>query len=126
MVHSQPLRILVVDDYPDSAEATVQFLTLHGYEARFAHTCAETVSMVNGDASFVPDIVLLDIRLPDGDGFTLGAELRRRLSVRPVLIALTGLPGQEDKCRSAGFNHYILKPAEPAALIALLAQYKKD
>jgi two-component system CheB/CheR fusion protein len=126
MAQSRPLGILVVDDYPDSAEATVQFLALHGYDARFAHSCAEAVAMVNGDAAFVPDIVLLDIRLPDGDGFSLGGELCRRLPVRPVLIGLTGLPGQEDNCRAAGFNHHLLKPADPTALIELISQYKKE
>jgi CheY-like chemotaxis protein len=123
MAQTRPLGILVVDDYPDSAEATAQFLTLHGHDARFAHSCAEAVAMVSGDAAFVPEVVLMDIRLPDGDGFALGGELRRRLPVRPVLIALTGLPNQEANCRAAGFDHYILKPADPTALMAILAQH---
>jgi CheY-like chemotaxis protein len=64
----------------------------------------------------------MDVRLPDGDGLSLAAELCRLLSTRPVLIALTGLPGMEEQCRAAGFDTYLLKPADPAALAALVAQ----
>jgi CheY-like chemotaxis protein len=124
MAQSRPLGILVVDDYPDSAEATAQFLVLYGHDARTAHTCAEALAIVNG-AAFMPDIVLLDIRLPDGNGFALGEELCRLLPVRPVLIAITGLANQDANCHAAGFDHYILKPADPNALAALISQYRK-
>jgi DNA-binding response OmpR family regulator len=125
MALSRPLGILVVDDYPDSAEATAQFLALHGHDARAAHSCAEARAMVSGDAAFVPEVVIVDIRLPDGDGVTLGGELCRLLPARPVLIAITGLPNQEANCRAAGFDHYILKPADPTALAEFVSQRAK-
>lgn len=124
MAQSRPLRVLIVDDYPDGAEATAQLLGLLGHETRSAQSCAEALAAVD-HAAFVPDVVLVDIRLPDGNGFTLGGELRRLLPAPPVLIAISGLHGQEDNCRAAGFNHYLLKPADPAALAALLARYVK-
>jgi CheY-like chemotaxis protein len=124
MPHSRPLRVLVVDDHPDSAEATAQLLELHGHETRAAHTCAEARTVVIGDAPFVPDLVLMDLYLPDGDGFGLATELCQALPARPALIALTGRPGLEPRCRVAGFDVYLLKPTDPAALVALVASYK--
>jgi CheY-like chemotaxis protein len=122
MSDSRPLRLLIVDDHPDTAEATAQLLALHGHETRAARTCAEARAAVGGPAPFVPDVVLLDLLLPDGDGIVLATELCHRLPVRPVLIALTGRPGLEEQCRCAGFDHYLLKPADPEALAELIAR----
>jgi CheY-like chemotaxis protein len=122
MAQPRPLNVLVVDDYPDSAEALAQLLTLMGRNARSACSCAEARAAVSGSAAFVPDVVILDVRLPDGDGFALAAELCGLLPARPTLVALTGLPNQESNCRAAGFDHYMLKPADPAALAAVLAR----
>lgn len=122
MARPRPLNVLVVDDYPDSAEALAQLLNLMGYDARAARSCAEARAAVTGSAAFVPDAVVLDVRLSDGDGFALAAELCGLLPARPVFVALTGLPNQEANCRAAGIDYYMLKPADPAALTATLAQ----
>jgi len=61
----QPLRVLIVDDYPDSAEAIAQLLSLHGYDARDAQSSAAAIQAVT--TGFAPDVVILDLRLPDGD-----------------------------------------------------------
>lgn len=119
------LRVLVVDDHPDSAEATAQLLALHGHDAHPVQSCAEARAAVSGDAPFVPDVVLLDVRLPDGDGFQLAVELCALLPVRPALIAVTGMSNLAAQCQAAGFDHYLLKPADPAALAALVASYAK-
>jgi CheY-like chemotaxis protein len=117
------LRLLVVDDHPDSAETTAQLLALHGHDTRAACTCADARALLTGPAPFAPELVLMDVRLPDGDGVALGVELSTLLPARPVLIALTGLPGQAERCRAAGFDECLLKPTEPAALVALIARY---
>ena len=116
------LRVLVVDDHPDTAEATAQLLALHGHDARAAHSCAEARAVLGGDDPFIPDVVVVDVRLPDGDGFALADELRRALAVRPGLIAHTGLPGLDERCRAAGFDHYLLKPADPAVLVDVVVK----
>jgi CheY-like chemotaxis protein len=123
MPHPRQLRVLVVDDHPDGAESLTQFLALHGHDARAAHTCAEARAAVERETGFEPDAVLMDVRLPDSDGFALAAQLCRRLAARPVLIALTGLQDQEQRCRDAGFDHYLLKPADPARFATLLAGF---
>lgn len=116
-----PLRVLVVDDHPDSAETTAQLLALHGHDARPARSCAEALRAVA--EGFAPGVVLLDLRLPDGDGYALAADLRRLLPAHPVLVAVTGLQGQEERIRAAGFDRYLLKPADPVELVVLLAGY---
>src|SRR5215211_4760837 len=87
MPNPRQLRVLVVDDHPDSAEAAAQLLALHGHDARAVHSCAETLAAVGGADPFVPEVVVLDVRLPDGDGFALAEELCRVLPVRPGLLA---------------------------------------
>ena len=116
-------RVLVVDDHPDTAEATAQLLALHGHDARAARSCAEARAAVGGADPFVPDVVILDVRLQDGDGFALAEELCRVLPVRPGLIAHSGLPGLGARCRAAGFDHYVLKPGTPSELAELVAKY---
>ena len=125
MPDSRPLRVLVVDDHPDSADALAQMLAYHGYDARPATTCAEARTIVTDGPGFAPDVVIIDVRLPDGDGFALAGELCRILRAKPVLIAHTGYPGLEGRCRAAGLDHYLLKPTDPAALAALLATCPK-
>jgi CheY-like chemotaxis protein len=116
----RPLRVLVVDDHPDSAEATAQLLALHGHDTRPAHSCAEALQLA---PPFAPDLVVLDVCLPDGDGFALAADLCRVLPARPALVVVTGLPGQADRCRNEGFDHHFLKPAVPCELVAVVDGY---
>jgi CheY-like chemotaxis protein len=113
--------VLVVDDHPDTAEATAQLLSLLGHDPRAAHCCAEARGVAA--AGFVPDVVLLDVRLPDGDGYHLARELCGLIAARPVLVAVTGLQGQDERCRAEGFDHCYLKPLDPVVLTALLKGY---
>lgn len=119
------LRVLVVDDHPDSADATAQLLALFGHDARAVHSCAEARAAVAGTDPFAPDVVILDLRLPDGTGFALATELAAALAVRPSFVAYTGLPGLEAKCQAAGFDHYLLKPADPVELAEIVAKCAK-
>lgn len=115
------LSVLVVDDYPDSADATAQLIEVFGYTARAAGSCRAALEAVA--AGFAPDVALLDLMLPDGDGYGLAGDLCRALARRPVLVAVSGLTGQEQRCRAAGFDHVLAKPAAPDELRALLDRY---
>ena len=72
-----------------------------------------------------PDVVLLDIGMPGMDGYEVARRLRADAGLRDVLlVALTGWGQEEDRrrTREAGFDHHLVKPADPAELRALLAR----
>jgi CheY-like chemotaxis protein len=115
-----PLRVLVVDDHHDCGDSSADLLRLLGHEVRLARSCAEAETAVG---SFAPDVAILDIGLPDGDGYGLATKLVGVLARRPLLVALTGFGNLDDRSRAAGFDHHLLKPADPPALAALLADY---
>ncbi|HEX7069759.1 MAG TPA: ATP-binding protein [Rhodothermales bacterium] len=113
-------RIMVVDDNPDIAESMVMLLDMWGFEVRSAHDGPTAIDLA---ARYRPTIVLLDIGLPNLNGY----EVARLLQQQPggsamTLIALTGYGQKEDIRRSqeSGFRHHIVKPADPDELLALL------
>ena len=114
-------RILVVDDNVDAARSLARLLTrVYGQEVRVAHDGPEALAVAG---EFRPEVVLLDIGLPGMDG----NEVARRLRGRPefektLIVALTGWGQEEDVARSreAGFDHHLVKPANPDAIRELL------
>ena len=114
-------RILVADDNADAAASLGQMLGLLGYEVRTAN---DGVAAVAAAADFRPAAILLDIGMPRLNGY----EACRRIRAQPgggaaVIAALTGWGQDEDRRRSqeAGFDHRMVKPADPDALMKLLA-----
>ncbi|KQV51452.1 ATP-binding protein [Massilia sp. Root335] len=106
------VRVLVVDDNEDAAEMLAMTLELHGCEVRTAPTATRALEMLPG---FAPAVALLDIGLPDMNGY----ELARRLRQLPggasmTLIATTGWGQQKDRERAfeAGFDHHLTKPID--------------
>ena len=95
-----------------------------GYRVSEAGTLADA-GRAAGAA--MPDAILLDLTLPDGDGLDLIAGLRPRTQDRPVIIALTGRdePEVTRRCRASGCHEVLLKPVPPRELVrsvgALLA-----
>jgi len=124
--HSLPLtsgrkRILVVDDNVDSAESLTVLLGLTGNETRTAYDGLEALEEA---ASFRPDVILLDIGLPELNGYDVARKIREQSwGEKMTLVALTGWGQDEDRRRSkeAGFNHHLTKPVDLAALKKLLA-----
>ena len=114
-------RILVVDDNRDGADTLSEMLTIMGNDTRTAYDGQEGVDVAG---EFRPDVVLLDIGLPKLNGY----EACRHIREQPwgkgvVLIAVTGWGQDEDRRRSqeAGFDHHMVKPADPQALMKMLA-----
>jgi PAS domain S-box-containing protein len=106
------LRVLVVDDNEDAAETLAMTLELHGCDVKTAATAARALDMLPG---FAPAVALLDIGLPDMNGY----ELARRVRELPAgtgitLIATTGWGQQKDRERAfaAGFDHHLTKPID--------------
>jgi DNA-binding response OmpR family regulator len=112
-------RVLVVDDFPEAAEAACLLLTLLGYDCRFA-ICGEDA--LREAAAFDPDIAILDIGLPDLSGLEVARLLRQRTTHALFLAALTGWGRPEDRIKAlaAGFDHHVLKPADQATLVHIL------
>jgi len=114
-------RILVVDDNRDAAESLGMLLELLGVETRIACDGFEALDIF---ASYDPAVVLLDIGMPEMDGFEVARRIRKDFpDRRPVLVALTGWGQEEDRRRTkeAGFDHHLIKPADLATLQKLLA-----
>jgi len=114
-------RILVVDDNRDGADSLAAMLKLMGNDTRTAYDGQEGVDAAG---EFRPDVIVLDIGLPKLNGY----EACRRIREQPggkgvVLIAITGWGQDEDRRRSrvAGFDHHMVKPVDPQALMNLLA-----
>jgi signal transduction histidine kinase len=115
------MKILVVDDNRDSAETLAELLALMGHEVRTVH---DGESAVAEAGEFRPEAIVLDIGLPDIDGY----QVCRRIREQPwgkstVVIALTGWGDQDAKSRSqaAGFDSHLVKPVDEEALLASLA-----
>jgi signal transduction histidine kinase len=116
-------KVLVVDDNRDAAETVATYLGLLGYEVRAvfdgpqALACAET---------YAPDAVVLDIGLPQMDGYEVARRLRALPATRSSLfIALTGYGQQSDveRTRAAGIEEHLVKPADPGELAGLIARW---
>lgn len=118
--HSQTLRIILIDDNADSAVGLAQCLQSLGHDLRVSHNGEQGIAAVKSDK---PDIVLLDIGLPDIDGYEVAKRLRQDESLADLrIIAMTGYSGEADKNRAslAGFDDYLVKPVDFTKLLALL------
>ena len=119
--NAAPARLLIVDDNVDAAESLSALLQAGGNFVRVASDPHHALQMALSDP---PDIYVLDIGLPDMDGY----ELSRRLHAQPstssaVFIALTGYGQAQDLAMSkeAGFDHHFVKPLNMASLNVILA-----
>jgi PAS domain S-box-containing protein len=114
-------RVLVVDDNKDAAESLAMLLQLDGYTLYIAESGNQALKDF---ADFRPEVVLLDIGLPDLSGYEVARRIRESAQGdRVLLIALTGWGQAEDKRRAieAGFDEHLTKPIDPDILRALLA-----
>jgi CheY-like chemotaxis protein len=113
-------RILVVDDNRDAADTLSILLSMSGFEVSVAYSGESALSML---AHAVHDAVLLDIGLPDIDGYEVCRRVRADTSAaQPVMLALTGWGQEKDRedAAAAGFDAHLSKPADPDRLMAVL------
>ena len=114
-------RILIVDDNVDSADSLAMVLKYDGHETERVYSSRDVLSKA---LAFKPDVVLLDIGLPDIDGYEIARRLRAAPELASVrLVALTGYGQPEDKLRTrdAGFDDHLVKPVEFPALERAIA-----
>ena len=114
------VRVLVVDDNEDAAQMLAMALECAGCEVRVAHCAAEALDLL---PVFAPAAALLDIGLPDMNGYELARRMRQQpAGAQAMLIATTGWGQQKDRERAfeAGFDHHITKPIDFDLLHPLL------
>jgi signal transduction histidine kinase len=115
-------RVLVVDDNEDAAESMAELLAMKGHEARAVTRSQEALDLAR---EFAPEVILLDIGLPEIDGFELAQMLRQIPGTRTsLLVAVTGYGQPEDRTATdaAGFDHHLVKPVSLRQIEELLAQ----
>jgi PAS domain S-box-containing protein len=118
-------RVLIVDDNRDSADTATAILRLLGNEVECAYSGSAALDIA---AHFRPAVVLLDLAMPDIDGFETLRRLRRIPGMEKVFaIAMTGYGTQDDKKRTveAGFGAHLTKPVELDALVNLLNEARE-
>jgi len=113
-------RILVADDFPQSADTLARLLEKDGNEVQIAE---DGVAAVKAAAEFLPDIVLMDIAMPGLDGYQAAKRIRQQpWGKQMILIALTGWGQPQDRRRTqeAGFDAHLTKPVNYDAIMTLL------
>jgi CheY-like chemotaxis protein len=119
-VSKEPLRIIVADDNVDNADTMAAYLRLCGCEVV---TVYHAVDFVSKAVEFKPHLVFLDIVMPGFDGYQVVRQLRATPSFSDIkIVALTGLarPEERRKGADAGFDSYLIKPAEAAEIDRLI------
>jgi PAS domain S-box-containing protein len=119
---AQKRRVLIIDDSEDAALSLAMLLDIDGHEVRTALDGATGIELL---LQSPPDVVLLDIGLPDINGYELARQIRQRPEGRNVLlIALTGWGQEKDKLEAAaaGFDLHLTKPVDYPKLLAILNQ----
>ncbi len=119
---SRKLRIVVVDDERDTVLTLMALLRDEGHVVEGVYRAQDVMPLVR---DFDPDVVLLDVALPDSSGYAIAEHIRRRCgSKRPMLIALTGVymrPPHSQLSRIVGCDHFLTKPFEIGHLLGLIA-----
>jgi DNA-binding response OmpR family regulator len=115
------LRILVCDDERDTAEMLALVLRADGHEVHVTLRGDDGLELCR---LFRPDVVISDLNVPGESGYAIARELRQRHgTLAPLLIAISGQwtkPSDQLVGRAVGFDHYLLKPADPQEVTRLI------
>ena len=112
-------RVLVIDDNVDQVRSMALLVKMMGHEVDYAINAIAGLEMAN---RVKPEVLVLDINLPDASGFDVARQLRRNPELRKLrIIGITGANIDPESARIAGFDDLLLKPVDPAALERLLA-----
>jgi CheY-like chemotaxis protein len=114
------LAILIVDDYPDTAESFAHWLRTVGHDARAATSGEDAVRLV---ADWDPDVAVVDLAMPGMSGVELAGRLAAPPRRRPLLVGISGSVWQTDGAGADAFDWLFLKPIDPERLAAMLADY---
>jgi|SRR5687768_11178239 len=117
-----PKRILIVDDERDLVLTLAMLLRDEGHQVRGLHLAQDVMPAVK---EFDPDVVVIDVALPDGSGYAIGEQIRARYGPgRPLAIAVTGVymrPPHGQLARIVGCDHFVTKPFDTNHRLNLIA-----
>lgn len=122
---SNALNLMVVDDNPDITRTLSLLLQTIGHTVSVENTGQRAIERARQQA---PQVLFLDIGLPDMDGYELARRLRSLpQTARSMLVAVTGYgqPRDRELAREAGFDHHLVKPVKLASILSLLAGFQK-
>jgi PAS domain S-box-containing protein len=120
VIQTTPRRVLIVDDNADAADMLALLLQLDGYQVQAVYSSRDALARAQ---SFRPDVMLLDIGLPEINGYEVAQQLRAIPQLRNLrLVAVTGYGRSEDRARAraAGFDDHLVKPVEAIELKRVL------
>ncbi len=115
-----PLRVLVVDDWPDTTESMADLFRLWGHDVRTARDGREALGVAT---DYRPEVVLVDVCLPDMDGYEVARHLRDDLGQdQAFVVSMSGYgPGTElRRSQESGCDLHLLKPIDPDCFERLL------
>jgi CheY-like chemotaxis protein len=115
--------ILIVDDNPSNLKLFTFLLSLPGYQVTTAASAEQALGVLGG---LLPDLIIMDLQLPDVDGLTLTRQLKadpRTHAVPIVAVTASAMKGDEEKAWAAGVDGYMSKPVEKRAFRAMVASY---
>ncbi|MEY2933116.1 MAG: hypothetical protein RL033_3865 [Pseudomonadota bacterium] len=118
--------ILVVDDNPGNLKLFTLLLALPGYEVTTASSAEEALAALE---RVQPELILMDLQLPDIDGLTLTRQLKQDPRLRQTLIVAvtaSAMKGDEEKAIAAGVDGYMTKPLDKRAFRAMVKGYLKE
>jgi CheY-like chemotaxis protein len=120
------LPILVVEDLHDTADSLAMLLELWGYQPTVVY---EGKKAIEAASTLCPDIILLDIDLPDVNGYNVARQLRQVPELaNTLLLAITGYRQESDVqcCKEAGIDLHFLKPVDPEEIKEALISWKQS
>jgi two-component system, cell cycle response regulator DivK len=118
-----PKKILVVEDDPDNRRIVAKTLSVEGYDVIEATDGVQALTLARAEH---PDLVLMDLALPNLDGWEATRRLKSDPETRRIpVVALTAVAmrGDEEQARAAGCDDYLSKPARPVAIREIVKKY---
>ncbi|WP_165244909.1 response regulator [Paludisphaera soli] len=116
-------RVLIVDDNRDTADTTAMLLRMHGYDVAVAYDGRSALLKAKG---YDPDVVLLDLSLPDIDGCAVAESMRKDGLDRAALIAVSGHGPDDEAWAHPCFSDHLVKPVAKDDLVSLLARVRPE